>query len=40
VRARLLELLARGLEEVLVMLVPIADETTERARLARLLAQS
>jgi F420-dependent oxidoreductase-like protein len=40
VRARLLELLARGLDEVLVMLAPVADETAERARLARLLGQS
>ncbi|MGN6362265.1 MAG: LLM class flavin-dependent oxidoreductase, partial [Thermomicrobiales bacterium] len=39
VRARLLELLAHGLDEVLVMLVPVSDETAERAQLAQLLGR-
>ena len=38
-RARLGELLASGLDELLVMPVPVADTAGERARLARLLAQ-
>jgi F420-dependent oxidoreductase-like protein len=39
VRARLGELLASGLDELLVMPVPVADPAGERARLARLLGQ-
>jgi alkanesulfonate monooxygenase SsuD/methylene tetrahydromethanopterin reductase-like flavin-dependent oxidoreductase (luciferase family) len=39
VRARLGELLASGLDELLVMPVPVADAAGERARLARLLGQ-
>jgi F420-dependent oxidoreductase-like protein len=37
VAARLTELLGQGLDEILAMLVPVADETAERARLARLI---
>lgn len=37
ITARLRELLAQGLDELLVMPVPIADEATERAGIARLV---
>ena len=39
VRARLGELLASGLDELLVMPVPVTDLASERARLAHLLSQ-
>lgn len=37
IAARLRELLARGLDELLVMPLPVADEATERQRAARLV---
>lgn len=39
VAARLVALLDEGLEEVLAMLVPVADEAAERDRLARLIGR-
>ncbi len=39
VAARLRELLAAGLDELMVMLIPVADEATETARLTRLVGQ-
>jgi len=39
VRSRLVELLDQGLDEGLAMLVPVADETAEHARLVRLIGE-
>ena len=39
VAARLRELLAAGLDELMVMLIPVADEAGETARLTRLVGQ-
>jgi len=39
IASRLTELLAAGLDEVLVMHVPVADPEGEQARLVRLLGQ-
>ena len=39
VATRITELLATGLDEIMVMPVPVADPTSEQARLAQLIGQ-
>ena len=38
VEKRVRELLASGLDELLLMLIPVADEARERAQLVRVIA--